>query len=248
MSDRKNIYFASDFHLGSPDYQLSRQRENQIVAWLDQIEGNASEIYLMGDLFDFWFEYKTVVPKGYIRLLGKLARLSDAGIRLTIFKGNHDLWMKDYFVRELNAEVVSQPIVKTFENKTFYLAHGDGLGPGDYGYKFINRIFKAKVNQFLFSWLHPDMGSKIARYFSDSSRIYQQKTPLIFNGDKERLVIHARNILKERHIDYFIFGHRHIPVDYLLNDHSRLINLGDMFNHFSYAFFDGDDVKLLNIS
>lgn len=248
MSAEKNIYFASDFHLGAPDYLSSREREKKIVDWLVNISENAEEIYLLGDLFDFWFEYKSVVPKGFVRLIGKLAELSDRGIKIIIFQGNHDLWMKDYFKNELNAEIVSTPIIRTIKGKIFYLAHGDGLGPGDFGYKFINKVFRFKFNQFLFRWLHPDIGSKLARFSSNSSRIYNEKIANTFNGDTERLIIYSRKILQERHIDYFIYGHRHLPVEYPLNEKSIMFNLGDMFRNFTYGCFNGKTFKLLKIN
>jgi len=245
MTDKTGkIYFASDLHLGTPDYFSSREREKIFVSWLDFIKCDATELYLLGDIFDFWFEYKSVIPKGYSRLLGKLAELSDAGIKIHIFKGNHDLWMRDYFTKEFNAEIYSQPIVKSYNGKTFYLAHGDGLGPGDIAYKMIKRIFSGRFNRFLFNWIHPDIGALMAHYFSDSSRKKH-----LFNSDKfvienEAMAIHSLKILEKQHIDYFIFGHRHVPVFHQLTPDSTFVLLGDMFVNYSYAVFDGNELAL----
>jgi UDP-2,3-diacylglucosamine hydrolase len=244
MSDNlAKIYFASDFHLGAPDMEASRKREKNIVNWLDSIS-DATELYLLGDLFDFWFEYNKVVPKGFVRLLGKLATMSDNGVKITIFLGNHDLWMKKYFTQELNATIVSEPIVKEFNGQKFYLAHGDGLGPGDHGYKFINKIFKSRFNQFLFKWLHPDIGIGLANYFSSKSRAIHYENDHLFHKEKEWLIIHSRNLLKQEHFDYFIYGHRHFPIKYQLGENSYYVNLGDWIQHFTYAVFDGSNLEL----
>jgi len=244
MKDRQKIYFASDFHLGMPDHSSSRQREDKIVAWLDEIKNDAAEIYLLGDLYDFWFEYKKVIPKGFIRLQGKLAELSDKGIKLYIFKGNHDLWMNNYFVNELNAVIYSSPINRTFQGKTFYLAHGDGLGPGDHGFKFMKKIFLFPINQWLFRWIHPDLGARLAHFFSFKSRIVHSKNDDHFLEENEWLVQHSREILKTTEINYFVYGHRHVPAFYPLNDRSIFVNLGDWITHFTYLEFDGEKAEL----
>jgi len=244
MSDSKKIYFASDLHLGAPDYKSSRNREKTFTDWLESIQLDASELYLLGDVFDFWFEYKYVVPKGYIRLLGKLAELSDSGIKISIFQGNHDLWMKDYFFKEFNAEIISHPIIRRFNDKIFYLAHGDGLGPGDNTYKMINRIFRGKINQKLFRWLHPDLGARLANFFSASSRLSHSENDFEFKNEDEALVKHSRQILENQHIDYFVYGHRHIPVEYSLSEKSKIIVLGDMFKNYSFAEFDDNTLEL----
>lgn len=245
MNDsRKKIYFASDFHLGISNFEESRKREIKIVKWLTEIEKDAKELFLLGDLFDFWFEYKKAVPKGFIRLLGKLAQLSDDGIRVHIFTGNHDIWMRDYFVKELNAVIYKKPKVLNFNGKTFYLAHGDALGPNDYGYKFINKIFNNKICQWLFKWLHPDIGIRLASFFSAMSRNKSDKARNKFFDENEWLIIHSRKILKQQKIHYFLYGHRHFPKTYLLDRDSFYINLGDMITHYSYAVFDGEKLEL----
>lgn len=230
------IYFLSDFHLGAPNYEASLIREKRIVKFLDEIKKGASEIYLMGDMFDFWFEYKKAIPKGYTRLLGKLAELSDMGIQLHYFTGNHDMWVFDYLPKELNMKLYRGIVIREISGKKFYLAHGDGLGPGDTGYKFIKKIFASKLCQWLFERLHPNLGIAIAEYWSGTSRRTTEDEH--FYGDKEWLIIHSRDILQKEHYDYFIYGHRHLPVDYKLSDNSRYINLGEWMNECSYAVFD----------
>ena len=242
MNDNKKIYFLSDFHLGAPDYESSLEREKRIVAFLDEIKNDAGEIYLLGDIFDFWFEYKSVVPKGFIRLLGKIAEITDAGIPVHFFTGNHDMWMFDYLSRELNVTIYKEPIIKDFNGKRFFIGHGDGLGPGDKGYKFIKLVFANPVCQWLFAWLHPNIGIGLARFWSGKSRV---TTEMKFQGeDKEFQIIYAKERLSKEHFDYFIFGHRHIPLDIKLNGNSRFINLGDWIINNSYAVFDGNDIEL----
>lgn len=241
----KKIYFLSDFHLGAPDFSSSLIREKKIISFLDHIKKEAAQIVIDGDIFDFWYEYKSVVPKHFVRLLGKLAEITDSGIPVMLFAGNHDMWMRGYFEDELNIPVYFQP--KTFEwnGKKFYVGHGDGLGPGDNGYKFIKKIFRNKLCQWLFGQLHPTLGMAIANYFSRKSRQKTGSSDKIFLGeDKEWLVIYAREILAKEHFDFFIFGHRHLPLNIPLTKNSRYINLGDWITHFTYAVFDGNDVEL----
>ena len=244
MIPGKYIYFASDFHLGVPHHTESREREDRIVRWLDLIKENAGEVFLMGDVFDFWFEYSTVVPKGYIRLLGKLAELSDSGVRITMFKGNHDMWMFDYFKKELNIEIVSDELVIERSGKQFYLHHGDGLGPGDPGYKVLKTFFRSRFCQWLFARLHPNLGIGIAQRWSAKSRLHSKSEAELLDTEKEWLVIYSRKLLRDTHFDYLIFGHRHLPLDIRLNQKSRYINLGEWMNYNSYAVFDGKDVSI----
>lgn len=247
MKKEKNIYFLSDFHLGVPTYEKSLEREKLIVKFLTEIQDKASEIFIVGDMFDFWYEYKYVVPKGYVRLLGKLAALSDAGIRLHFFVGNHDMWMKDYFQQELNMPVYFEPREFEWNGKQFLIGHGDGLGPGDKGYKRLKKVFRNPVCQWLFGALPPQVGIGVANYMSRRSRAKTGSSEDVFLGeDKEWLVQYCKQILQHRHYDYFIFGHRHLPIDFKLNDDSRYINLGDWISFFTYAVFDGNDVQLLS--
>jgi UDP-2,3-diacylglucosamine hydrolase len=245
----KSIYFASDFHLGVPDHDNSLVREIMLVDWLNSIKPNTAELFLMGDIFDFWFEYHTVVPKGYVRLLGKLAEFTDDGIPVHVFRGNHDVWAFNYLNKEIGIELHRKPLVRTFNNKVFYLAHGDGLGPGDTGYKFLKRIFELRVNQFLFKWLHPDIGTRMGLYFSKRSRIAniarEQKSNFKVIIEEEMIYHYCMKMLKDSSdIDFFVFGHRHVPIDHRLNDKCRLIILGDWVTNFSFAEFDGNEMKL----
>ena len=245
MESNKKIYFASDFHLGAPDYATSLEREKKIVKWLDEIKKDAQEIFLVGDLFDFWFEYKTVVPRGYVRILGKIAELTDSGIPVHLFTGNHDMWIFDYLPKEINIILHKEPIEREFDGKKFFIGHGDGLGPGDKGYKFLKKVFANKFCQWLFAWIHPNLGMKIANYWSHRSRIFNEENEEKFLGeDKEWLVAYCNKVLQKKHYDYFIFGHRHLPLDIKLSDSSRYINLGEWFKSNSYAVFDGNDISL----
>ena len=241
----KKIYFLSDFHLGAPDYIKSLEREKIIVRFLNDIKEDAAEIFLLGDMFDFWYEYKKVVPKGYVRLLGKLAELTDAGIPMHFFVGNHDMWMKDYLQTELNIPVYYHPEEFERNGKKFLIGHGDGLGPGDHHYKGLKKIFRNPLSKWLFGILPPVMGIALANYLSRRSRVRTGKTEEVFLGeDNEWLVAYSREMLTKKNIDFFVFGHRHLPIDYRLNNNSRYINLGDWIRYFTYAVFDGQDMIL----
>ena len=245
----RKIYFASDFHLGIPDYESSLAREKLLVSWLDQVRKDAAEIFLMGDVFDFWFEYKTVVPKGYVRLLGKLLQITDEGIPVHLFTGNHDIWAFEYLRKEINIQLHRHPETHELMGKTFYLAHGDGLGPGDKGYKFLKKVFSNRFNQFLFRWLHPDIGAKMGLYFSGKSRlanmIKDNKQENTISIEDEMLYKYACDMLNNGlKTDYFVFGHRHRPMDVSLMNNSRMIILGDWISNYTYAVFDGTDINL----
>lgn len=241
----KKIYFISDFHLGAPDKEKSLEREKRIVRWLEMVRKDAAEIYLMGDVFDFWFEYKHAVPRGYVRLLGKLAELSDDGIKLHYFTGNHDMWVFDYLPKEIGVIIYREPVSRVINNKHFYIGHGDGLGPGDHGYKFIKKVFANPVCQWLFARLHPNFGIPLARYFSRKSRVATGTTDEKFLGEeKEWLVVYSKEMLQKKHYDYLIFGHRHLPLDIIVGERSRYINLGEWLNYNTYGVFDGEELKL----
>ncbi len=241
----KKIYFASDFHLGAPDYESSLVREKKIIRWLEEIEKDAFEIYLLGDVFDFWFEYKHSIPKGFVRLQGKIADLTDKGIKIHWFYGNHDMWVFDYIPKELGVTLHKNEIQKIYNGKHFFIGHGDGLGPGDSGYKFIKKVFRSKVSQWLFARLHPNFGIGMANYFSQKSRLSTGTSDDQFYGEeKEMLINFCKARLKEKHYDYFIFGHRHLPIDFNLSDSSRYINTGDWIKHFTYGIFDGNELTL----
>lgn len=244
MSPGNKIYFASDFHLGSYPSDQSRDREKHIISWLDFIKKDASELYLVGDIFDFWFEYSSVVPKGYIRFLGKLAELADLGIKITLFKGNHDMWMFGYLKDELKAEIISNEKEITLNGKTFYIHHGDGLGPGDAKYKFLKKIFRSPLCQWLFARLHPNLGIGIAQRWSKHSRISNNNEEKFLGEENEWLIVYAKEILENRHYDYFIFGHRHLPYEIALKNNSRIVNLGEWINYHTFAVWDGEELKL----
>lgn len=246
LATGKKVYFLSDFHLGAPNEVESRKREDRLVRFLQAARKDAGVIFIVGDIFDFWFEYKTVVPKGFVRLLGTLAQMSDEGIQLHIFTGNHDLWMNDYLTKELNAKVCFEPQEFSINNKQFLIGHGDGLGPGDKGYKRLKKIFTNPICQWLFRWLHPDTGIQLANYFSQKSRAKTGNADEIFLGeDKEWLILYTKEKAKTMEVDYFVFGHRHYAIDFKINERSRYINLGDWIRLNTYAVFDGDTMQLL---
>ena len=243
----KKLFFASDFHLGVPDYQSSLKREKRIIAWLESIRNEAHTIFLLGDIFDFWFEYKHAIPKGFIRIQGKLAELRDAGIPIIFFTGNHDMWMFDYFEKELGIPIYRDPQVLTVENKKFLIGHGDGLGPGDKTYKILKKIFNSRICQWLFARIHPNTGIGIANYWSRSSRISNTKKEEKFQGEEgEYLLVYCREQEKNEHHDYYIFGHRHLPLDLSISERSRYINLGEWVNFNTYAEYDGTTLALKN--
>jgi len=247
--ERKNIYFVSDFHLGIPGHTSSLKREKLLVKWLESICHDAAEIFLMGDVFDFWFEYKTVVPKGFVRLMGKLADITDAGIPVHLFRGNHDLWAFDYLEKEIGIKLHRKPVIREIMGKTFYLAHGDGLGSGDRSYKFLKAIFEFRPNQILFSWLHPDVGAWMGSYFSRRSRLAKMsragKEEPSFDKEDELLFNYAKDMAGSfPDVDYFVFGHRHMPVTTKINDKATLIILGDWISHFSYGVFQNGKFRL----
>jgi UDP-2,3-diacylglucosamine hydrolase len=247
LPEGKKVYFSSDNHLGAPTPELSKPREQRFVAWLNEIQSDAAALFLLGDLFDFWFEYRTVVPKGFVRVLGKLAELSDAGIPIYFFVGNHDLWMKDYFKTELGIPVFHQPQAFSIGGHRFFIGHGDGKGPGDKGYKRMKKVFSSPFFQWLFRWIHPDIGVRIAQYLSVKNKLISGDEDREFLGeDGEWLAQYAKRKLEKTHYDYFIFGHRHLPMTIDLGGGSTYINLGDWISHYTYATYDGQQTKLLH--
>ena len=240
----KKIFFASDFHLGIPNRETSLEREKKIVAWLDCIKEEAEEIFLVGDIFDFWFEHVHTVPKGFVRLLGKLAELSDTGIKITLFTGNHDMWMFDYLKKELGVEIFRVPIERTFNGKLFLIGHGDGLGPGDFWYKVLKWICENKVCQWLFARLHPNFSFAFGHYCSRKSRISTGKSDTEYLGDeKEFLVRFCKSALLKKQYDYFVFGHRHLPLEIQI-EKSVYVNLGEWVNYCTFAEFDGKNLQM----
>jgi UDP-2,3-diacylglucosamine hydrolase len=241
----KKVYFASDQHLGAPTAETSFPREKKFVSWLDTVKQDAEAIFLLGDLFDFWFEYKTVVPKGFVRVLGKLAEIKDSGIPIYFFVGNHDLWMDDYFEKELNIPVYHTPQEFLINNKKILIGHGDGLGPGDKGYKRMKKVFTFPLFKWFFRWLHPDLGVKLGQYMSVKNKLISGEEDATFLGEEnEWLAQYCKRKLREKHYDYFVFGHRHLPLEIQLQENSRYVNLGDWIQYFTYGEFDEDTIRL----
>lgn len=245
MTKHKKIYFASDQHFGAPTVALSKIRERKFVNWLDSIKKDADILFLLGDLFDFWFEYKRAVPKGFIRVLGKLAELRDRGIEIHFFVGNHDLWMDDYFEKELDIPVYHKPKEFSFGNKLFFIGHGDGLGPGDKGYKRMKKLFTNPFSKWLYRWLHPDIGIRLAHYLSVKNKLISGDEDVVYLGDdKEWLVQYCKKKLMEKHYDFFMFGHRHLPLEIQISENVKYINTGDWISHFTYAVFENQELVL----
>ena len=241
---KKELFFASDFHLGIPDYKSSLAREKEIVRWLDQVAPKAAAIFLVGDLFDFWFEYRYTAPKGYTRLLGKLAEITDSGIPVYTFLGNHDMWQFGYLEQEVGVTVFPNKLQFEFLGKRFFIAHGDGLGPGDKGYKFIKRVFRNPFNQWLFARIHPNLSFGMAQFWSGKSREHNHESQE-FLGEKEFLYQYCIRQLTLNPADYYIFGHRHLALDIPLpRTTSRYINLGEWFNKKTYGHFSGNEMAL----
>jgi len=243
----KKIYFISDLHLGLYPAWKSREREKLVVNWLDSIKDETSELYLMGDIFDFWHEYKRVVPRGFTRFLGKLSEMADMGIKLHFFTGNHDIWVYNYLPTEIGLTLYKKPIVREINGLKFFLGHGDGLGPGDFSYKILKQFFTNKTLQWLFARLHPNFAMALGLTWSKKSRYAKGIVAEEFAGlDKEWQVLFAKEKLKKEHFDFFVFGHRHIPSDVHINQ-SRVINLGDWINNFTYLELDGNQCTLRSI-
>lgn len=245
LAEGKKVYFASDQHLGAPNDEESRIREKRFVAWLDEIKTDAQVLFLLGDLFDFWYEYKQVVPRGFVRTLGKLAELADSGIQIYFFTGNHDLWMRDYLEKEIGIPVFRDRMHFKINDTKFFIAHGDGLGPGDKGYKRMKKLFTNKVAQFFFSLLHPDFAVWLGINTSRKNKLISGDEDVKFLGEEnEWLAIYSKKKLEEEHFDYFVFGHRHMPMEIQVGENSTYLNLGDWVNHFTYAIFDGKKLSL----
>ena len=246
LQPNKKIYFVSDCHFGVPTREKSLKRERLFIEWLDTIRDDVQELYIMGDLFEFWFEYKTVVPKGYVRMLGRLAEVTDAGIPVYFFRGNHDVWAFDYLAEELGFKIYSDTLIKEINGRTFFLGHGDGLGKGDSGYKFLKKVFRNRVNQWLFRWLHPDIGTGMGLYWSNQSRVANENAGIEEVNDEgiQRLTGFCRETLKEYpEVDYFVFGHIHRPQVVDVNGKAKYFSVGDWIRYFSYLVFDGETIE-----
>jgi UDP-2,3-diacylglucosamine hydrolase len=241
----KKIYFASDFHLGAPTYEKSLAREKEICAWMDFIKPSCQELFLVGDIFDFWFEYKHAIPKGFVRLQAKIASFTDDGIPVHFFTGNHDMWIFDYIPKELGVELHRKPIQRNLFGKKVFIGHGDGLGPGDLKYKFLKKFFDSKICQWAFARFHPNFGIGLANWSSKSSRKSTGTKDEVFLGEKDEwLVQFCKEKIQEEHFDLFIFGHRHLPLNIPINENSVYHNLGDWIKYYTYGVLDSNGFEL----
>jgi UDP-2,3-diacylglucosamine hydrolase len=241
----RKIFFASDFHLGLPAGTPPLEREKRVVRWLESISTEAGEIYLLGDVFDFWWEYKNVVPKGFTRFLGAISEITDSGIPVHFFGGNHDMWMGRYLSDECGVIIHDSPFITTIDGKRFYMAHGEGLGTRDCGYKFLLAIFRNRLLRALYSVIHPTVGMWFGHKWSLSSRLGKGISLKFLGEDKEDLFRHSKTILEKEQIDYFIYGHRHLPMTNKLENGSVITILGDWIKKGVYAVWDGNELILL---
>jgi UDP-2,3-diacylglucosamine hydrolase len=245
MAERTHIYFASDLHLGMEPRSESLERERWFVEWLEQIRHDARELWLLGDVFDYWFEYRKVVPRGYTRFLGKLASLSDDGVEIHIFTGNHDVWIFDYLPGEIGLTVHRKPVTRSWNNKHFLIGHGDGLLASDRGYRLMQAIFRNRVLQWLYARLHPNGTIAFAQWWSRKSRDKKGSYVPFLGAEKEHQVRYAKKILKkEPGMNYFVFGHRHVAFQIRLSKTSQVFCIGDWISNFTYAVFDGEQLHL----
>jgi UDP-2,3-diacylglucosamine hydrolase len=244
----KKIFFLSDAHLGLPPREKSLQREKLLTRWLEEVRNDAFSIYLLGDIFDYWFEYKKVVPRGFTRLLGKIAEITDSGVPVYFFTGNHDVWVFDYLPSEIGITVIRNPVTIEINGKKFFIAHGDGLGPYEKGYRIIKSIFTSRILQWFFSRIHPNTATAFAHRWSKHSRLSKDASLPFLGEEKEFQVLFSKEILKTEHFHFFVYGHRHLPIDLIIGENSRFICLGDWFINFTYAVFDGNDLQLRSYS
>lgn len=244
IPEGKKVYFASDFHLGVPDRKRSLEREKKIIRWLDSIKDDAAAIFLVGDIFDFWFEYKHVIPKGFIRFQAKLLELKDLGIPIIFFTGNHDMWMFDYFEKEFDIPIYRSPETFKINGKKVYVGHGDGLGPGDHFYKFLKFFFNSRICKWAFSWLHPNIGVGIAQYWSGKSRLANDHADDGYKGDDEWLLQYCKELETSDPHDLYVFGHRHLPIEVAVGENSQYINLGEWVHHCTYLSIDQNSFEL----
>jgi len=244
LEPNKKIYFASDLHLMMAPDEASRRREQDFVQWLDRIKNDAVAIFLLGDMFDFWFEYRYVIPRGFVRFFGKLAELTESGIPIHFFVGNHDLWMHDYLNIEMNIQIYHQPAEFEINGKLFLIGHGDDIGPENYTDRVHNFIFRNRLLRVLYGSLHPRWGISLGRNWSINNR---KRNGLItpYKGlEREFIFQYAEKTLAVKHYDFFVFAHRHLAMDIRLNENSRYVNIGEWLETQTYAVFDGNDVTL----
>ena len=244
MTERNKIYFISDIHLGAPALNNNKEREMLFVCWLDEVSKDAAEIFLMGDIFDFWFEYAHVVPRGFTRVLAKMGECTDKGIPVHYFTGNHDIWIFDYLPSETGVILHRDAFRAEFGGKKFFMAHGDGLDDSDRGYLLLKKIFTSKTMQRLYALLHPDCAFKLANAWSKNSRLAKNTQGPVFDAENEGIYKFALSLLEKEEIDYFVFGHRHRTADIRIGASSRFILLGEWIESFSYGVFDGEKFML----
>jgi UDP-2,3-diacylglucosamine hydrolase len=240
VTESGKIYFASDFHLGLPTGSSPLEREKKVVSWLNSVVHDAKEIYLLGDVFDFWWEYKLVVPRGFTRFLGTLSSITDKGIPVHFFTGNHDMWVGDYLSDECGLTIHKSPLTATFNGRKFHLAHGEGLGSKSKGYKILLSIFRNKPLQAMYSALHPSIGVGIGLKWSLNSRLGKGIKLEFLGEDREDLIRYAKSILETEKVEYFIFGHRHLAMSHILHPGIEILFLGDWIMNGSYAVWDGE--------
>ena len=243
-------YFASDVHLGLTWEEYDHTRERIFAGWLDSIRKDAKEVYLVGDVFDFWFEYKRVVPKGFTRTLGKISEMTDAGIKVHFFTGNHDMWLRNYFERECGMIVHYRGELVSHAGKTIMVAHGDNISTeGQPMLRIMNRVFRSSLARRMFrKLLHPDLSMRFGKWWSAKSR-KSKALKEEFRGEDEFLVKYAREcVATGLPIDYFVFGHIHCAEDYALNERSRVIFLGEWIEDPHYAVLDSEgNMKLIRL-
>lgn len=240
----KKIYFASDFHLGFPNATESKVREKLLVHWLEAISHDAQHIFLLGDIFDFWFDYRFVVPQSFVRFQGQIARLTDQGLPITFFTGNHDMWMFGYLTSELGVPIYREPLSLKIGEHIFHIGHGDGLGPGDYSYKFLKSIFRNRFFQRIFSAVPPTLGMGLAMGWSKQSKKKKMGKGVVFEGEKELIWQYCQKIERQNHHDFYIFGHRHLPMELKTGERSVYFNLGDWLSYNTFAVYNGTSLQL----
>jgi len=244
LKETGKIFFASDFHLGLKAGGDPAEREKKVVKWLKTIAPDAREIYLVGDIFDFWWEYKLVVPKGFTRFLGTVSSITDSGIPVHFFTGNHDMWVRDYLSDECGLIIHTSPYTQTIDSKRFYIAHGEGLGSKNTGYRILLGIFHNKPLRFIYSMLHPRLGIGIGHKWSLNSRLGKGITMGFLGEEKEDLIRYSRSVLENENIDYFVFGHRHLALSHKLDQGSQIVFLNDWIRQGSFAEWDGKELNL----
>jgi UDP-2,3-diacylglucosamine hydrolase len=248
LQNKGKIFFASDFHLGLPSVTPPVEREKKVVSWLNAIAPEAKEIYLLGDIFDFWWEYRLVIPRGFTRFLGALSSITDSGIPVHFFTGNHDMWIGDYLSDECGLTVHTGPLIAVFDNKKFYLAHGEGLGTRNPFYKILLSIFHNRFLRVLYSSIHPSIGVGIGHKWSINSRLGKDHAREFLGEENEDLIRYVRAFLEKDNIDYFIFGHRHLELKYTLQEGVEIVFLGDWIKKGSFAEWDGSVLNLRKLS